>query len=100
MTLKAEHRAELERLGIENVRQRLNYAGAGSGSIVPGVGDGRVLRSDVENWLAQEEVSRARRSMELQESTLWWAKAATGATIILGITGIVVAVIIALLQKS
>ena len=32
---------ELERLGVDNVRERLRYAGPGGGSIVPGLGDGK-----------------------------------------------------------
>jgi len=32
---------ELERPGVENVRERLRYAGPGGGSIVPGLGDGK-----------------------------------------------------------
>jgi hypothetical protein len=34
---------ELERLGKNNVRERLRYAGASPGSVVPAVGDGKML---------------------------------------------------------
>jgi hypothetical protein len=78
---------ELERLGIDNVRQRLRYAGAGPGSIVPGLGDGRMLRGDVEDWLAGKDKALRERAEKLQEDTLWWAKAAAwiaGAGIVVG----------------
>jgi hypothetical protein len=53
---------ELERLGVDNVRERLRYAGPGGGSIVPGLGDGKMLRSDVEGWLeGQDKAARKTR---------------------------------------
>ena len=38
MPLSPDDRAELERRGVDNIRQRLDHAGAGSGSVVPGLG--------------------------------------------------------------
>lgn len=67
---------ELERLGVDNVRERLRYAGPGGGSIVPGLGDGKMLRSDVEGWLGEQDKAARKRAEKLQEDTLWWAKAA------------------------
>jgi hypothetical protein len=43
-----DQRRELERLTADIVRQRLPYAGAGS--IVPGLGDGKMLHGDEEDW--------------------------------------------------
>jgi hypothetical protein len=78
---------ELERLGVDNVRERLRYAGPGGGSIVPGLGDGKMLRSDVEGWLGEQDKAARKRAEKLQEDTLWWAKAAawfSGVGIIVG----------------
>jgi hypothetical protein len=40
MALSDADRAELNRLGIENVKLKLSYAGPGGGSVVPGLGPG------------------------------------------------------------
>jgi hypothetical protein len=74
-------------MAVPNVCQRLRYAGAGPGSIVPGLGDGRMLRGDVEDWLAAKDNALRERAEKLQEDTLWWAKAAAwiaGAGIVVG----------------
>ena len=87
MPLKFDQACELERLGMDNVRERLRYAGASPGSIVPGLGDGNMLRGDVENWLAERDKALRERAEKLQQDTLWWAKAAAwvaGAGIIVG----------------
>ena len=42
----------LNKLGAANVRPRLQYAGAGSGSAVPGISSPDPSRIDVEEWLA------------------------------------------------
>ena len=87
MALSFDQVRELERLGVDNVRERLRYAGAGSGSVVPGLGDGKMLRSDVEVWLAEKDEAARKRAEKLQEDTLWWAKAAawlSGIGIIVG----------------
>jgi len=92
MALSETDRAELNRLGIDNVRLKLAYAGPGPGSVVPGLGTGFGLtRSDVENWLAE----RSRADAKQQSDILWWAKAAA----LIGGIGIVVTIIIALLGK-
>jgi len=78
----------LERLGAENVRQRLDHAGPGGGAEVPGL---EMTRSDVEAWLAGEDRATVKLQAERQAQTLWWAKAAT---VIAG-AGIVVSIIIA-----
>jgi hypothetical protein len=72
---------------IDNVRQKLRYAGAAQGAIVPGLGDGKMLRGDVEDWLAEQDKAAKERAEKLQQDTLWWAKAAAwiaGAGIIIG----------------
>jgi hypothetical protein len=87
MALTPDQVRELERLGVDNVRERLRYAGPGGGSIVPGLGDGKMLRSDVEGWLGEQDKAARKRAEKLQEDTLWWAKAAawfSGVGIIVG----------------
>jgi hypothetical protein len=86
---------ELERLGMDNVRDRLRYADAGPGAIVPALGDGKMLRGDVENWLAQKDKALREHAQKLQEDTLWWAKAAAW----IGVAGILVAMAIAALGR-
>jgi hypothetical protein len=91
MPLPPEHRAELERLGVENVRQRLDHSGPGAGSVVPGLGPSiGMTRGDVEEWLAE----RSQEATKLQLDILWWAKAAT----LIGGVGILVTIAIAALS--
>src|SRR5262245_43206282 len=42
------------------------------GSIVPRLGDGKMLRSDVEGWLGEQNKAARKRAEKLQEDTLWW----------------------------
>jgi hypothetical protein len=73
MPLSQSDRAELERLGVDNVRQRLDFSGPNSGAVIPGLGPGfGMTRSDVEEWLAE----KSREATKLQLNILWWAKAA------------------------
>ncbi len=71
MGFSAEARQGLDKLGVDNVRLKLQYAGSGRGALVPGLLDDNQLRGDVEDWLAE----RNRQSDKLQAETLWWAKA-------------------------
>jgi hypothetical protein len=72
MPLSESDRAELERLGVDNVRQRL-VPGSGGGSVVPGLGPGfGMTRGDVEEWLAE----KSQEAAKLQLKILWWARAA------------------------
>jgi hypothetical protein len=90
MTLSVADRAELDRLGIENVKLKLGHAGPGSGSVVPGLGAGfGMTRGDVEDWLGGP------RGTKQRVDTLWWAKAATW----IGAVGILVAIAIAALGR-
>jgi hypothetical protein len=78
---------ELERPGVDNVRERLRYAGPGGRVDCAGTGDGKMLRSDVEGWLGEQDKAARKRAEKLQEDTLWWAKAAawfSGVGIIVG----------------
>jgi hypothetical protein len=79
----------LNKLGAANVRPRLQYAGAGSGSAVPGISNPDPSRIDVEEWLAEKD----REASKLQADTLWYAKAAFWGTISVGIAGIIVTII-------
>ena len=72
MPLSESDRAELERLGVDNVRQKL-VPGAGGDSVVPGLGPGfGMTRGDVEEWLAE----KSQEAAKLQLKILWWARAA------------------------
>jgi hypothetical protein len=79
MALSDEQRRDLERLTIENVRLKLVYSAAERGAVVPGLGDGAILRGDVEDWLAE----MARLEAEQRAATLRWAKIAAWASIAL-----------------
>jgi hypothetical protein len=86
----------LNKLDAPNVRQRLQYAGAGSGSIVPGISSPDPLRIDVEEWLALKD----REASKLQSDTLWYAKAAFWGTVVVGVAGIIVTIFAALLGSE
>ena len=96
MGLTPDQVCELERLGVDNVRDRLRYAGASGGAIVPGLGDrSQMLRRDVEDWLVEQDKVARKRVEKLQEDTLWWAKAAAW----LSGVGIIVAAIVSFLIR-
>ena len=83
MPLSESDRAELERLGVDNVRQRLAHSGPDGGAMVPDLGPGLgMTRSAVEDWLAE----KSQETTKLQHDILWWAKAATW----IGVTSILV----------
>jgi hypothetical protein len=99
MPLSESDRAELERLGVDNVRQRL-VPGSGGGSVVPSSGGGSVVpglgpgfgmtRGDVEEWLAE----KSQEAAKLQLKILWWARAAFW----VGVTSILVTLAITALS--
>jgi hypothetical protein len=96
MPISEENRAELDRLGTENVRLQLAHAGPSRGSVVPGLGKRPdqqfgMTRGDVEDWLAEQTREAARQQADI----LWWAKAAA----FIGLLGIIVAIVIAFLGK-
>ena len=72
MPLSDADSEELERLAPDKIRSKLASAGAGRGATVPGLGDGMMLRGDVEDWLAE----RDRESAEREADTLFFNKAA------------------------
>jgi hypothetical protein len=82
---------ELERLTPDYVRSKLTFAGAGLGATVPGLGNGMMLRGDVEDWLAE----RDRESAKRQADTLFFY---TTAAWMAGLA-LVVATIFALLNR-
>ena len=88
-------RAELDRLGAENVRLKLAYSGATPLSVVPGLGS-EMLRGEVEDWLAE----KYREANKLQHDILWWAKAAAWIAGIGILIGIAIGVLPLLLQSS
>jgi len=79
MALSEEQRRELDRLTIENVRPKLAYSAAEREAVVPGLGDGMILRGDVEDWLAE----MARLDAKERAATLRWARIAGWAGIML-----------------
>jgi len=79
MALSEAQRRELDRLTIENVRLKLVYSPAERGAVVPGLGDGMLLRCDVEDWLAD----MARLEAKERAATLRWARIAGLAGIVL-----------------
>src|SRR5262249_30052504 len=79
MALSEEQRRELDRLTIENVRLKLACSTAERGAVVPGLGDGTLLRGDVEDWLAE----MARLEARDRAATLQWARIAGWAGIVL-----------------
>src|SRR5215467_2175081 len=79
MALSEEQRRELDRLTIENVRPKLVYSAAEREAVVPGLGDGMILRGDVEDWLAE----MARLDAKERAATLRWARIAGWAGIML-----------------
>jgi hypothetical protein len=79
MALLEEQRRELDRLTIENVRLKLAYSPVERGAVVPGLGDGMLLRGDVEDWLAE----MARLEAKERALTLRWARIAGWAGIVL-----------------
>ena len=79
MALRPDQDAELRRLTVEGIRQQLTYAGPGRNAVVPGLGDGMMLRGDVEEHVAKRERKATRR--------LIWTNTA------LAIIGIVIAIL-------
>jgi hypothetical protein len=79
MALRPDQDAHLRRLNVEGIRQQLTYAGPGRNAVVPGLGDGMMLRGDVEEHVAKRERKATRR--------LIWTNTA------LAIIGIVIAIL-------
>jgi hypothetical protein len=79
MALRPDQDAELRRFTVEGIRQQLTYAGPGRNAVVPGLGDGMMLRGDVEEHVAKRERKATRR--------LIWTNTA------LAIIGIVIAIL-------
>jgi hypothetical protein len=83
--LDQNQRAELEALGAPNVRMKLGAVGHGRGASIPGFKCGDITRGDIEDWLAEKYVAE----VDVQKSTLRWAKIAGWA----GIAGVGVGVV-------
>jgi hypothetical protein len=94
--------AELERLGLSEVRLHYERAGMDDSRTVATLLDGGMLRRDVGAWIAEKErEAQAKadqitaKSQHIQAQTLRWAKAAAW----IGVAGIVVAIILAFVGK-
>jgi hypothetical protein len=72
MPLSDADSEELERLAPDKIRSKLASAGAGRNAVVQGLGNGMMLRGDVEDWLAE----RDRESAKREADTLSFNKAA------------------------
>jgi len=79
---------ELELLTPDYVRSKLTFAGAGLGATVPGLGNGMMLRGDVEDWLAERDRESDKREADFNKAAAWMAGLA-----------LVVATIFALLNR-
>jgi hypothetical protein len=64
MPLSDADSEELQRLAPDKIRSKLASAGAGRGTTVPGLGDGMMLRGDVEDWLAERDRESAKREAD------------------------------------
>jgi hypothetical protein len=95
MALTPDQIRELERLTADIVRHRLPHAGPSPRSAVPGLGDGKMTRGDVEDWLARQDRALRDHAESLQLDILWWAKAAAW----IGVVGIAVGAAISLLAR-
>ena len=91
MALTPAQLAAVEVLNVEDLRRRLAYAGPGRGSVVPGLGDGMILRGDVEDWLAEhgKKAGKAQRRRDILQ----------GVAIGVSVTGIVVGGVLAYLFR-
>ena len=69
MALTPERRAVLDALTDHDLRARLAYAGSGSGSAVPGLGDGMISRGDVEEVLREREEKAAQAQRQREKKT-------------------------------
>jgi hypothetical protein len=78
MPLSESEQAELKRLSPRIVEAKLQKAGASPYAVVPGLGNGLMLRGDVEDWLAQQY----RRSSRLKKLGALFTFAVTVATIL------------------
>jgi hypothetical protein len=47
LTLTPAQRAALDSLSTEDIRRHLSYVGPGTGTVVPGIADGMIPRSEV-----------------------------------------------------
>jgi hypothetical protein len=54
MPLSPEQRIACERDGVEEVGRKMAYAGPGPGAVVPGLGDGLILRQDAADWIKEQ----------------------------------------------
>jgi hypothetical protein len=82
MPLSSEQRIACERAGVEEVRAKMTYAGPGPGAVVPGLGDGMILRQDAADWIKeQSEILMLKPSLwgfsfdlkaALRRAQKWW----------------------------
>jgi hypothetical protein len=54
MPLSPEQRIACERAGVDEVRAKMNYAGPSPNAVVPGLGDGLILRQDAADWIKEQ----------------------------------------------
>ena len=87
MPLSFNEARELEQIGVENVRKRLHVAGASNGVFVPGLGDGKMLRADVEDWLKERDRVAKERKVRPITLAAWIAVAVV-------VVGVVIATVL------
>jgi hypothetical protein len=92
-------RAELERMGPEQVRLKVvGYAGGNTGpeSFIPGFACGQIRRDAIDDWLAEKRDEEIARQARDYATNLRWTKIAAWAAIVSAIAaaiGVPIAVV-------
>jgi hypothetical protein len=95
MALTPAQRATLDSLSTEDIRRHLSYVGPGTGTVVPGIADGVIPRSDVLAYLAKrdEQDAQVQRRRDLRQKLAIWISVAG---LIVGIAGVIAGIVLAL----
>ena len=95
MALTPSQQVALDSLSTEDIRRQLSYVGPGTGTVVPGIADGMILRSDVPAYLVErdEQTAQVQRRRDFRRTLAIWASVAG---IIVGMAGFIAGIILAL----